>query len=1501
MAKFWVAIESKTFEVSIEEIKGKLKGIIVERSRGFSSWIRFGVSSLRKLLECFEECCREEKKGRLVKVWEEEGRKFRLERRVNGAGRYVLCSVVDVEAKRFCLVFPEGKGVIGGWAILAEKLRALGIVTKKEDKGVEATQINSKKKDATLDDEEERCIGKKKQGEKKSFLDVAKGPAGRVGEELWLQAGGRGLRRREEVLGRCLVGRWEGAVMEMELDSFKNWGKRSWNLRKGVKVMKLGEPFFLLEFEDGGEAERVLNRGTRRFKDKLLHLERWNEEVGPRVSAVEPMMNLRWREGERVREKGDEGSRAGNRGGKEKEGWQKCDGDKMGVSADGLAGYSKEEGEKFIGRMDNRGEKWASRRISLSCNAMVGLLDNRSKVVEKVGQDDGPSSFQKDGASSCLEPAEEFFAEDSLVGGMGPSAARGTPERCSITDECFLEEASRCGREVILKDAEEGLSINPLSMRPAEERMGEKSTSGFFPLKDGRKEWGEEEEKDMELWNYSCLAKFFHCLGMPTEGCERDILKLLHKMRDRRDRSENLSGKKRKGQRTSRFDRELKKLEWSVNYSGSGGDRGYQDVSPGNKIAGDDECNCEEFRGRKMSGMGGFEFKRCGRERVGVVVFWDNRVLQLEEMEVGNYSVSCRFKNVEDGFCWAFFRKEFLSELGAIKGLWNEPWCVVGDFNMIRFPSERSRGGRLSPSMRRFTEVIEELESIILQLFLMEGMTRGPHLQIREHVAEGGRLQRGLEELVGGIQISGTTGYILSEKLKALKPIRKNGTRGFGQIKVKKQEAWNSLDFWDKEERVRELSLEEEEARKEAREMYKKWVLLEETSWRQKSREIWLKEGDRNTSQSERRWYNEERRSKRWCVEYRWHRGGFVSRCGEKAPGPTVFNGFWQFSWDFVKEEVMNFFRQFHEIGSFVRSLNATFLVLIPKKGGAEDLKDFRPISLVGGLYKWLAKVLANRMKGVLAKVISTAQNTFVEGRQIMDAVLVANEAIDSIVKSNRGAILCKLDIEKAYDHVDWDFLLAVMEKMGFGERWCRWIKWCLSTVSGWGVFGALFDSGKKRRRGPDITLVSRMWMSWLMSLVLVGKLPSTYLGMPLGAPFKSVAAWDGIEERFRKKLAMWKRQYISKGGRITLVRSTLANLPIYFMSIFQMPRVVRIRLEKIQRDFLWGGGALVQKPHLVKWSIVCLDKRSGGLGVKNLGAFNRALLGKWVWRFANERKALWNQVIRGKYGEERGGWRSCEPREAYGFGLWKAISKMGHQVTPFVGFVVGDGEKVKFWKDKWCETIPLSEVFPSLFALASNKEAWVNEVWTARGEWGELGTLTILLLGGKKVRGDEEDKVKWMASKDGDFSPIELRRWCLVPKMPLWREDKFWILCLLLMRPLGLGITLFLHSGSNTGSHLGRSNFEVKFHKRFQNMIVKSHDKEVLLPKIVEIGRFLVVVTLNSPGNCKQKGERGSPCFRPLKALTQLLALSFTKIAKVTEDKQPLIQDLHLKLNPFL
>ena len=81
-----------------------------------------------------------------------------------------------------------------------------------------------------------------------------------------------------------------------------------------------------------------------------------------------------------------------------------------------------------------------------------------------------------------------------------------------------------------------------------------------------------------------------------------------------------------------------------------------------------------------------------------------------------------------------------------------------------------------------------------------------------------------------------------------------------------------------------------------------------------------------------------------------------------------------------------------------------------------------------------------------------------------------------------------------------------------------------------------------------------------------VGSLPSTYLGLPLGAPHKSVAVWDGVEERMRKRLALWKRRFISKGGRITLIWRTLVSMSIYLMSLLRMPRVVRLRFEKIQR-----------------------------------------------------------------------------------------------------------------------------------------------------------------------------------------------------------------------------------------------------------------------------------------------------------------------------------------------
>jgi len=94
-------------------------------------------------------------------------------------------------------------------------------------------------------------------------------------------------------------------------------------------------------------------------------------------------------------------------------------------------------------------------------------------------------------------------------------------------------------------------------------------------------------------------------------------------------------------------------------------------------------------------------------------------------------------------------------------------------------------------------------------------------------------------------------------------------------------------------------------------------------------------------------------------------------------------------------------------------------VALIPKKVGANDLRDFRPISLITGVYKIIAKVLAERLKKVIDKLVNKNQMAFIKGRQIMDAALIASECIDTRIRGDVPGVMCKLDIEKAYDHLN--------------------------------------------------------------------------------------------------------------------------------------------------------------------------------------------------------------------------------------------------------------------------------------------------------------------------------------------------------------------------------------------------------------------------------------------------------------------------------------------------
>ena len=142
----------------------------------------------------------------------------------------------------------------------------------------------------------------------------------------------------------------------------------------------------------------------------------------------------------------------------------------------------------------------------------------------------------------------------------------------------------------------------------------------------------------------------------------------------------------------------------------------------------------------------------------------------------------------------------------------------------------------------------------------------------------------------------------------------------------------------------------------------------------------------------------------------------------DKALGP---DGFTLVFWQFVKAKIMELFRDFFVFETFTRSLNTTFLVPIPKKGDAEDLKDFRPISMLGSLYKILAKVLATiTKKGLWAVLSRMLQMPLWRGWQILNASLIANEVIDSWQKRKDKGVVCKLDIEKVFDSINWQFLM---------------------------------------------------------------------------------------------------------------------------------------------------------------------------------------------------------------------------------------------------------------------------------------------------------------------------------------------------------------------------------------------------------------------------------------------------------------------------------------------
>ncbi|GJZ77827.1 RNA-directed DNA polymerase, eukaryota [Tanacetum coccineum] len=412
---------------------------------------------------------------------------------------------------------------------------------------------------------------------------------------------------------------------------------------------------------------------------------------------------------------------------------------------------------------------------------------------------------------------------------------------------------------------------------------------------------------------------------------------------------------------------------------------------------------------------------------------------------------------------------------------------------------------------------------------------------------------------------------------------------------------------------------------------------------------------------------------------------------------------------------------------------NSSFIALILKIPDANMVKDYRPISLIGSLYKNIAKILANRLVNVLGDIVNEVQSDFVTDRQILDGPFILNELFQWCKSKKKQSLIFKVDFEKAYDSVRWDFLDDILKKFGFGDRWCGWIQSCLKSSRGSIIVNGMF---RGIALGPALqlshmfyaddevfvgqwshvnidTIVNvldcfhhasgmriNMNKSKLMRIsveedkvaiaaskigCLILKTPFSYLESKVGGLMSRIQSWNEVVDRVIAHLSKWKMKTLSIGGRLTLLKSILGSMPIYHMSIFKVPMRVLHRLESIRCHFFNGNDPHGNKLSWVKWKNVLASKEKEGLGVSSLYAVTKAIHGDDRKMGKNAKSAypsIWLDIVH----------------------EMDLLKKQGIDVANCIKIKLGNGAKTSFWKDVWHGDTAFKYLYPRMYALESCK-----------------------------------------------------------------------------------------------------------------------------------------------------------------------------------------------------
>ncbi|XP_071687538.1 uncharacterized protein [Rutidosis leptorrhynchoides] len=246
------------------------------------------------------------------------------------------------------------------------------------------------------------------------------------------------------------------------------------------------------------------------------------------------------------------------------------------------------------------------------------------------------------------------------------------------------------------------------------------------------------------------------------------------------------------------------------------------------------------------------------------------------------------------------------------------------------------------------------------------------------------------------------------------------------------------------------------------------------------------------------------------------------------------------------------------------------------------------------------------------------------------------------------------------------------------------------------------------------IIVKSRLWQN--NSGVILIHCHLFILDYQLGQ-INKISGWEPVIRKFTKRLSDWKTRMMLIGGRLTLVKSVLNSLPLYFFSLFRAPSCVIKKLESVRRNFFWAGSGNDSNISWVKWEEVLLPYGEGGLNLGSLKRKNLALIGKWWWRFLTEPTTLWVKVISSIYGPSGGFDLDRKYKLITCNSTWANIIKAGEHIDSIgVSFKdsfstsIGDGCNTRFWSDNWVGSSTLKNRFGRLFRLDQDPNAMVKD-----------------------------------------------------------------------------------------------------------------------------------------------------------------------------------------------